>query len=78
MNETQIRLKNHEKFVGLREKTYTYLIDHSSADKKTKSTEKWVIKRKLKFEDYKNCFEAAIYIYIYIYISFRKKMKSRR
>ena len=40
MNETQIRLKNHEKFVGLREKTYTYLIDHSSADKKTKITEK--------------------------------------
>ena len=40
MNETQIRLKNHEKIVGLREKTYTYLIDHSSADKKTKSTEK--------------------------------------
>ena len=40
MNETQIRLKNHEKIVALREKTYTYLIDHSSADKKTKSTEK--------------------------------------
>ena len=78
MNETQIRLKNHEKIVGLREKTYTYLIDHSSADKKTKSTEKWVIKRKLKFEDYKNCFEAAIYIYSCFNISFRKKMKSRR
>ena len=40
MNETQIRLKNHQKILGLREKTYTYLIYHSSADKKTKSTEK--------------------------------------
>ena len=27
--------------------------------KKVKGTEKWVIKRKLKFENYKNCLEAT-------------------
>ena len=47
------------KFVGLRAKTYSYLIDDNSEDKKTKDAKKCVIKRKLKFEDYKNCLEAA-------------------
>ena len=47
------------KFVGLRAKTYSYLIDDGSEDKKAKGTKKCVIKRKLKFEDYKNCLEAA-------------------
>ena len=42
------------KFVGLRAKTYSYLIDDGSEDKKAKSTKKCVIKRKLKFENYKN------------------------
>ena len=46
------------KFVGLRAKTYSYLIDDSSEDKKAKDT-KSVIKRKLKFENYKNCLEAT-------------------
>ena len=45
-------------FVGLRAKTYSYLIDDSSEDKKAKDT-KSVIKRKLKFENYKNCLEAT-------------------
>ena len=44
------------KFLGLRTKTYGYLIDDGSKDKKAKGTEKRVIKRKLKFENYKNCF----------------------
>ena len=35
------------KFVGLRAKTYNYLIDDGSEDKKAKSTKKCVIKRKL-------------------------------
>ena len=43
------------KFVGLRAKTYSYLIDGGSEDKKAKSTKMCVIKRKLKFENYKNC-----------------------
>ena len=37
------------KFVGLRAKTYSYLIDDSSEDKKGKDTIKCVIKRKGKF-----------------------------
>ena len=46
------------KFVGLRPKTYSYLIDDSSEDKKVKSTKKCVIKTKLQFESYKNCLES--------------------
>ena len=46
-------------FVGLRAKTYSYLIDGSSKDKKAKSPKKCAIKRKLKFENYKNCLEAT-------------------
>ena len=47
------------KFVGLRAKTYSYLIDYSSEEKKAKGTKKCVIKRKLKFGNYKNCLEAT-------------------
>ena len=47
------------KFFGLRAKPYSYLIDQSSEDKKAKGTKKCVIKRKLKFENYKNCLEAT-------------------
>ena len=46
------------KFVGLRAKTYSYLTDDGSENKKANSTEKRFIKRKLKFENCKNCFEA--------------------
>ena len=38
------------KFVGLRAKTYSYLIDDESENKKAKGTKMCVIKRKLKFE----------------------------
>ena len=37
------------KFVRLRAKTYSYLIDDISEDKRAKSTKNSVIKRKLKF-----------------------------
>ena len=47
------------KFVELRAKTYSYLIDDGSEDKKVKSTKKCVIKRKIQFENYKNCLEAT-------------------
>ena len=47
------------KFVGLRAKTYIYLIDDGTSDKKAKDTKKCVIKRNLNFENYKNCLEAA-------------------
>ena len=46
-------------FVGLRAKTYIYLIDDGSEDKKAKVSKKCVIKRKLKFENYKNCLKAT-------------------
>ena len=59
INERWIRGKHHDKFVGLRAKTYTYLRDHSIEDKKAKGTKKGVIKRKLKFENYENCLEAT-------------------
>ena len=36
------------KFVGLKGKTYSYLIDDSSKDKKAKDTKKCAIKRKRK------------------------------
>ena len=48
-----------KKFVGLRAKTYSYLTDDGSEDKKAKGTKKCVIKRKLKFQDYRNCLEAV-------------------
>ena len=38
------------KFVGLKAKTYSYLIEDGRKDKKAKGTKKCVIKRKLKFE----------------------------
>ena len=47
-----------KKFVGLRAKAYSYLIDGSSEDKKAKSTKTYVIKRNLKYKVDKNCLEA--------------------
>ena len=44
------------KFVGLRAKTYSYLIDDGSEDKKAKGTKKSVIIRKLEFENLKTVF----------------------
>ena len=46
------------KLVGLKTKSHSYLIDDSSEDKKN-GAEKCVIKRKLKFENYKNFLEAT-------------------
>ena len=42
-------------FVALRSKTYSYLTDDCEEDKKAKGTKKCVIKRRLKFCDYKDC-----------------------
>ena len=41
-------------FVTLRPKTYSYLTDDCKEDKKAKGTKKCVIKRMIKFNDYKN------------------------
>ena len=48
-----------KQFVWLRAKTYSYLIDDDSEDKKAQGTKKCVIKRNIKCEDYKNRLEAA-------------------
>ena len=42
-------------FVTLRPKTYSYLTDDGKEDKKAKGTKKCVIKRIIKFDDYKKC-----------------------
>ena len=42
-------------FVTLRPRTYSYLTDDGKEDKKAKGTKKCVIKRMIKFNDYKNC-----------------------
>ena len=41
--------------VTLRAKTFSYLTDDCKEDKKAKGTKKSVIKRRLKFSDYKDC-----------------------
>ena len=43
-------------FVTLRPKTYSYSTDDGKEDKKAKGTKKCLIKRMIKFDDYKNCF----------------------
>ena len=48
------------KITGLRAKIYSCLIDDSSKDKKAKDTQKYVIERKLKSENYKNYLEATL------------------
>ena len=42
-------------FVALRPKTYSYLMDDVGVIKRLKKPEKCVIKRRLKFNDYKDC-----------------------
>ena len=42
-------------FIALRPKTYSYLTDDCKENKKAKGTKKCVIKRIIKFNDYKNC-----------------------
>ena len=42
-------------FVTLRPKSYSYLTDDGKEDKKAKGTKKCVIKRMIKFNDFKNC-----------------------
>ena len=42
-------------FIALRPKTYSYLTDNNKIDKKAKGTKKCVIKKMIKFDDYKKC-----------------------
>ena len=63
------------KFAGLKQKTYIYLIDDGSEDKKAKSTKKCVIKRKLTFESCKNCLEATELENKIKYVEKKRKLK---
>ena len=49
--KNELRGKIMTKFVGLRAKPFSNLIDEGIEDKKAKRTKKYVIKRKLKFEN---------------------------
>ena len=42
-------------FATLRPKTYSFLNDDGKEDKKAKGTKKYVIKKMIKFNDYKKC-----------------------
>ena len=46
-------------FAALIPKTYSYLLEDVDENKKGKGTQKCVIKRKLKFEDYKHSLKAT-------------------
>ena len=59
INGRSVKWKNHE-ILGLIAKTYRYLIDVSSEDKKkAKHIKKCVMKKKRKFQDYKACLETT-------------------
>lgn len=46
-----------QKFVALKPKVCTYLADNGHVDKIKKATRICIIKRKIKFEDYRICLE---------------------
>ena len=53
--EDEIGGKIMTEFAALRPKTYSYLMDDGDSNKEAKGTKMCVIKRKLKFNDYKSC-----------------------
>ena len=48
-----------KKIAALTANTYNYLTNNNNKAKKAKGTKKCVVKRKLKFEDYKRCLEVT-------------------
>ena len=59
INERSIRRKIKIKFVALKPKTYSYLIDEGSENEKSKGTKHCAIKTKIKFENDKTCLRAT-------------------
>ena len=51
--------KRMEKLASFRQKKQGQLTDNNDKNKKEKGTKRCVMKRKLKFEDYKHCLEAT-------------------
>ena len=58
-NIGSIRWENHERIYWIKSKIYSYLIGDDRENKKAKGTKRCVVKRKLKFEDYKNCLQTT-------------------
>ena len=59
LTKDKIGGKIMQEFLGFKAKTRSYLIDDSNEDTKAKGTKKCGTKRKLRFENYKNCLEAT-------------------
>ena len=57
--EDELGVQIMKELVGLKAKTYSSLKKSNDKDKKGKGTKKFIIKRKFKFEDNKNCLEKA-------------------
>ena len=57
--KNKVRGKIMIETVGLKAKTYEYLMDEDSQHKKSKGTKKCVIKQILMFKDYKECVSIA-------------------
>ena len=55
----ELEAKIKKEFFGLRAKAYSYLKDYNDENKNPKGTKKLDHKRKLKFQDYKNCLDGA-------------------
>ena len=55
----ELGVKKMADFAALRPKTYSYLTDSNNVNKKARGTKKYVIKQKIKFQDYKYCLEAT-------------------
>ena len=51
----ELREKIMIEFVGIRAKTFAYIMDDDSYHKKAKATKKCVIKRRLMFKNYIDC-----------------------
>ena len=52
-------MKQADKCVALRAKSFSYLINEGSKYKKTKGTKAFVIKRKLNVANYENCLDTT-------------------
>ena len=60
LNKDELGGKIRTQFPGLRTKSYSYLIDDRSEDKKAEGTKKCTIKRNIKFENCKNYLQATV------------------
>ena len=55
----ELRGQIMKELAGLRARTYSYLKENNDEHNKAKGTKKCFKKRKLKFQDYKNCLKTA-------------------